>query len=175
MTRERGECGVLGRSAKEDRGKEVEHRMAPWGCEEKTGEQEALRLRLGGDLRDQDRQEAREGGLRGEDQGRHVVHVKPGRQTREHTRKQSEHRHGEKARDQTEGRQRRESCPRAGKVSGARRPHSPATSDPWTPPPAARALGHAVVIATKCQAPITRKPAPTPIPAEALLARDTPC
>jgi len=63
MTRERGECGVLGRSAQEDRGDEVEHRMAPCGCEEKTGEQEAHRLRLDGDVRDQDREEAREGRL----------------------------------------------------------------------------------------------------------------
>ena len=81
MTGEGGECGVLRRSAQEDRGNEVEHRVTPRRCEEKTGEQEAHRLRLGGDVRDQDRKEARKGGLRGEDQSRHVVHVKPGRQT----------------------------------------------------------------------------------------------
>src|SRR2546426_1079764 len=82
MARERGERGVFRRSAQEDRGNEVEHRVAPGRCEEETGEQEAHRLRLRGNVGDQDRKEAREGGLRRKDQGRHVVHVKPGRETR---------------------------------------------------------------------------------------------
>src|SRR5947208_16526835 len=81
VTGEGGECGVLRRSAQADRGNEVEHRVSPRRCEEKTGEQEANRLRLGGDVRGQDRPEAPKGGLRGEDQSRHAVTGKPGRTT----------------------------------------------------------------------------------------------
>ena len=114
MAGERGEGGVFRRSAQEDRGDEIEHRVAPGCGEEETGEQEAHRLRLRGNVRDQDRKEAREGGLRRKDQGRHVVHVKPGRQTRYRSGKETEHRDDQKARDQTEGCQRRESSQRPG-------------------------------------------------------------
>ncbi len=82
MTRERGERGVFRWRAQEDRRNEVEDRVAPGRCEQKTGEQDAHRLRLGGNVRDQDHKEAREDGLRRKDQGRHVVHVKSGRQAR---------------------------------------------------------------------------------------------
>src|SRR6266581_4482603 len=82
MAGERRERRVLRWCAQEDRGNEVEHRVAPGCCEKKTGEEEAHRLWLRGNVGDQGRKEACEGGLRREDQGRHVVHVKPGRKPR---------------------------------------------------------------------------------------------
>src|SRR3989449_7011243 len=83
------------------------------------------------------------------------------------------HRHDQEPRDETEGRQRRESCLRAVKVPGARRLHSTAASLPWTPSPAAGGLDHEEVIATEFQRYFGGKSAPTSVAHEGVLPRAT--
>src|SRR2546427_5830847 len=99
-------------------------RVAPRGREEETGQQKAHRLRLGRDVRDEGRNEARPRGLCCQDEGRHVVDVKSGRQSRQRTRQEAEDCQDEKARDETERGHDGKSARIQVYVSGARRLHS---------------------------------------------------
>ena len=164
-----GEGRVFRRRAEEHGRDEVEDRVAPGGREEETGQQEAHRLRLGREVRDQGRNEARPCGLRCQDEGRHIVGVKSGRQSRQRARQETEDRQDEETRHETHRSHGRKPARIRVNVSGARRLHSTESALGRSPSSASGCLDHEQVAASQFECDLGGQPATPSVPHEEVL------